>query len=464
MQSRRGWPLAETEPTGEESMEDLTGVCGRAVELATAAGADEAEAFAVEGRLVNVELQKNDIQIAKSMSGKGLGIRVFKNRSLGFAYVNSFDEPSMAESVERAIGISSAAPSDEHNGLPEPMPIEFVDRLYDESAERYGVGEAVEQSLAMLGTARDYDPRVTVDGGGLFADVGSKAVVSTRGVRAVERGSLFYCYIMGMARDGESVSSFDFQFDNSRFADGFDPVPCARRFAENAVASLGAVKGESFEGPVILSPKAAANIIAYPIAASVLASSVQKETSRFRGKLGQVVASDLLTVRDDASLRDGFGTTSFDREGLQPRALPLIDGGVLVSFLYDSYTARKEGRDSTGHAGGGAASVPAVSTTNVIIEAGETALDDMIAGIDLGILVTRFSGNISPVSGDFSGVVKGGRMIRAGKLAEPLCGTMIAGNSFELMRRISAVSRESERLFSTVAPYVALEGVKITSG
>jgi len=445
-------------------MRDLTGICERAVELARAAGADEAEAFAVDERVVNVELQKNDIQIAKSMIGNGLGIRVFRDGSLGFAYVNSFDESGVAESVDKAIGIASAAPRDDNNGLPEPTPIEPVAGLYDGAAERYGIEEAVEHSLAMLGTARDYDPRVTVDGGGLYADVGRKAIVSSRGVRAVEQGSLFYCYIMGMATDGDSVSSFDFQTDNSRAADGFDPVPCARRFAENAVASLGAVKGESFEGPVILSPKAAANIVAHPVAASVLASSVQKETSRFRGKLGQTVASDLLTVRDDARLRDGFGTTSFDREGVAPESLPLIEGGVPKSFLYDSYCARKEGRRSTGHAGGGAASTPSVSTTNVVVEAGETQLDDMVGAVDRGILVTRFSGNVSPVSGDFSGVVKGGRMIRNGKLAEPLCGTMIAGNSFDLMLRVTAVSRETERLFSTVVPYMTLEGVKITSG
>jgi PmbA protein len=88
----------------------------------------------------------------------------------------------------------------------------------------------------------------------------------------------------------------------------------------------------------------------------------------------------------------------------------------------------------------------------------------MIAEIERGILVTRFSGNVDPVSGDFSGAVKGGRMIRNGELAEPLCGTMIAGNVFDLLPTVSAVSREQERLFSDVLPYLRLDGVTITSG
>jgi len=144
--------------------------------------------------------------------------------------------------------------------------------------------------------------------------------------------------------------------------------------------------------------------------------------------------------------------------------LPLIEGGVLRNFLYDAYTARKDDRSSNGHAGGGSSSVPSVATTNVVVARGETSLADMIAGIDRGVLATRFSGNADPVSGDFSGSVKGGRMIRGGKLAEPLCGTMIAGNTFELLKRISAVSSEHERMFGSIVPYIALDEIAVTGG
>ena len=88
----------------------------------------------------------------------------------------------------------------------------------------------------------------------------------------------------------------------------------------------------------------------------------------------------------------------------------------------------------------------------------------MISGIDKGVLVTRFSGNVDPVSGDFSGSVKGGRMIRGGRLAEPLCGTMIAGNSFELLTDVTAVSIEHETSFGTIVPYLSLEQIAVTSG
>ena len=93
-----------------------------------------------------------------------------------------------------------------------------------------------------------------------------------------------------------------------------------------------------------------------------------------------------------------------------------------------------------------------------------THLTHRLAAAAKGILATRFSGNADPVSGDFSGSVKGGRMIRGGKLAEPLCGTMIAGNTFELLKRITAVSSEYERMFGSVVPYISLEEISVTGG
>ncbi len=445
-------------------MDELLRTCDTAVGMALSAGADEAEAFAVTSQEVNAELQKNDIQVAKSMSSSGLGIRVFKNGSLGFSSVNSFGESEMREAVDRAVAIASVVPADEYSGLPEPVEVTPVDGIYDAAIESYGVEHAVKDALTMLSEAKGVDERVTIDGGGVEAGWGTKAIVNSHGVRQSERSSLIMCYIMGMARDGDAVSSFDYQFDNSHDATGIDPAAVARVFAGKVIGSLGAVSCESFKGTVILAPKATTEIIVQPIEYSVLASAVQKGTSRFADKLGESVASELITVTDNSRLENGFSTLSFDREGLPPSVLPLLENGVLKSFLYDSYTARREGRASTGHAGGGASSVPSVSATNVVMAGGTVSVDEMIAGIDRGVLVTRFSGNTDSASGDFSGVVKGGHMIRSGKPAEPLTGTLIAGNIFDLLPTVTAVSRETERLFNVVAPHVRLDDVAITSG
>ncbi len=444
--------------------QELLSICDAAVEMAVTAGADEAEACAASSSETVAELQKNDIQVAKSMRDDALGIRVFRSRRMGFASVNSLVEGEVREAVDRAMAIAAAAPSDEHAGLPEPVEVEPLDGIHDPAVEAYGVQDAVDAALAMLGEARAFDARVTIDGGGVESGAGTRAVVSSRGVRQAERSSHVVCYLMGMARDGDAISSFDYQFDSSHSVRGIDPTSVARELASKVVSSLGAVAGESFKGTVVLAPKATAEIVAYSIEVSALASSVQKGTSRLAGKLGERVASELIHVTDDSRLEDGYATRSFDREGLSPSVLPLISDGVVRNFLYDAYTARREGRASTGHAGGGASSVPSVSATNIVMAGGETAYEDLIAGVDHGVLVTRFSGNTDPASGDFSGVVKGGHMIRRGKLGEPLSGTLIAGNIFDLLPDVVAVSRETERLFNVVAPFIRLDGVSVTSG
>ncbi|MBD3348511.1 MAG: hypothetical protein GF400_04870 [Candidatus Eisenbacteria bacterium] len=445
-------------------MEELVRVCERAVEMAVSGGADEAEAFGVSGDEIDVQLQKNDLHLAKRVARDALGVRVFRGMSLGFAFVNSFTDDALRSSVESALAIAAASPPDEHNGLPEPAATRPREGVLDPDASNFGVDDAVERAVELLNAAREFDPRVTVDMGELAASHGAKAIVSSRGARSAERASAFHCLIMGMAREGDTVSSFDYQAQCSRLASGIDPAAVGRRFAENVVATLGAVKGESFTGQVLLAPKAAAEIVSYPVVYAARANTVQKDMSRFAGRVGEPVASGLLTAVDDSTLVDGYATTSFDREGQPPEVLPIIEDGVLRNYLYDAYTARKDGRSSTGHAGGGPAAVPTVASTNVVWGAGATRVSDIISGIDRGVLVSRFSGNIDPVSGDFSGVVKGGRMVRAGKLAEPLCGTMIAGNTFELLSGVAAVSEERETLFSDVVPYFLLDNVVVSVG
>jgi len=435
-----------------------------AVRKALELGADEAEAFLVRGREITVRAENNELKLATSHAKDGLGIRVFTGRALGFASVNILDEQKVEEAVRAAVSLSKAAPPDEHNLLPEPKPLKEVSGLYDERAEGFGLDWAISQVEEMLEAARGYDPRVTVDMAGINAAVERRAVVNSKGIREEEQGSLFTYFIFGMARDGEEVSSFNYRFDSTRRVEEIDTRGMALKFAESVVASLGAKKGESFTGTVILSPSAVLELLMGPITWAINANNVQKGMSRWAGMLDKQVASPMFTLEDNGLLEGGAGSRSFDREGLPPEPLVIIEEGVLRSFLYNSYTAHKEGRSSTGHASGGTRAVPGIGPTNLIIRPGDRTKDELIAEVERGILVTRFSGSPKPVSGDFSGVVKGGFLIEDGKLTQPLIETLISGNLFDLLPKISGVSRETERIQTLVAPYIRIEEVAITGG
>ncbi|MBU0596166.1 TldD/PmbA family protein, partial [Candidatus Bipolaricaulota bacterium] len=186
--------------------------------------------------------------------------------------------------------------------------------------------------------------------------------------------------------------------------------------------------------------------------------------SRWKDALGDSVGTSTLTLVDDGRLPGGVATSSFDREGIPHRRMPLIESGVLRSFMHNSYTAHAFGVPNTGHATGSAGSLPGIGPTNLEILPGTKSKDELISEIKRGLLVSRFSGNANPVSGDFSGVAKAAYLIKDGRLDRPVAGTLIAGNVFEVLKTLSGISAEQERVFGFTFPYLRLEDVSVTAG
>jgi len=141
----------------------------------------------------------------------------------------------------------------------------------------------------------------------------------------------------------------------------------------------------------------------------------------------------------------------------------ILERGVVVSLLHNAYSAAALSQPNTAHAVGSAQTVPAIGPTNLAILPGSASKDDLIAEIRQGLLVTRFSGNVDPVSGDFSGVAKGAQLIADGRLERPVSGTLIAGNVFECLETLSGVSQEEETIVSLTLPYVRVEGISVTA-
>jgi PmbA protein len=443
---------------------DLLPICDKALKIALNIGCDEAEIYASTIKRIEVFFEKNDLQIARSQIEDGIGIRAFKNKGLGFSSVNSFDEKKIEEAVRNSYILAKSSPKDDFNQLPKSQKITKIKGIYDPDSKTFSTSNALKFGLMMINEAKNYDRRVTVDSASFETVLGESAIVNSSGIRIEESSSLFNYYIMGMAVDGEEVSSFNYQFDGKRFINEIDVKTVALEFAKNVIGSLGAERGESFVGNVILSPNSVFELLIPSLLFSINANNVQKNMSKLSGKIGERVASNLLTITDNGLLLYGLGSSSFDREGVPHKPINIIENGKLISYMYNTYTANKEGRLSTGHASGGARTVPGIGPTNFIIKSGDVNYEDMISNIDKGIIVTRFSGNTNPVSGDFSGVVKGGYLIKNGKITKPIIETLIAGNIFEALPKICAISKETKWVYSTNLPYIAIEDVHITSG
>lgn len=449
---------------------DLLDLCSLAVSEALRLGASEAEAYASRSRHITAYIESNDLKHVKIDEPLGIGVRVILNKAQGFASVNTFNPDKVRDAISTAISIARACPRDRYQRLPPPSikgSIPKLNGIYDSSIEGLGVDEVASYAYEMLNTAKGYDSRVTVDSGLFESSSLEHAVSNSNGIEACERISIITWSIMGMARDGggggSSVSNFDVQMGSSHHLRGVDVVSTAREFASNVVRSLNSRKAESLKGTMIVTPNAFLELMMDPLVFAINAFNVQRRVSRFARMLGKRVAADI-TVIDDGTYIEGIGASSFDREGVVHRRNVIIEHGILKGFIHNTYTASKAGIESTGNASGGISSPPSIDTTNLIVEAGDIGYDEMVREVKDGIIVNRFSGNVSSVDGNFSGVVKGGHMIKGGEIAYPVREMMVAGNIYAALKDVSMVSKERKLVLDSLLPYIAVDNVSFTTG
>lgn len=442
----------------------LLDICSYAVNEALKQNADEVEAYATFDKEEEIFLESSDLKQVKSHRKTSIGIRVFVKNSLGFASVNSMEKDKVLDAVNNAIKIARSSPRDKHNVLPKMSEVKLLREIYDPHAENFGPADATKYAIEMLNTACSYDQRVSVDSGTFNSSVVTHALCNSNDTELEETISVFSWNIMGMAIDGNDVSNFDFQFNGTHSIKEIDVNSTAEEFARFVVNTLNAKKIDSLKGTMLLSPNAVYELLQEVITFAINSQNVQKGTSKFAKMLGKKVASSKLTVIDDATFTDGLGAESFDREGVVHVKNVIISNGVLKRYIYNTYTAKKDGTKSTGNASGSTNSPPSVGTTNVIFENGKHSLDSIIEEIRKGIMISRFSGNINPINGDFSGVVKGGHLIENGSITSPVKEVMVAGNVFDALKKIASISRERKKIFDSFLPYISVDGISFTGG
>lgn len=440
---------------------ELLELCRRAVSQAKSLGADEAEAFARTVDSVSSTVEKHDLQISKSQMETAIGVRAFVGNRVGFASTNRVD--NLDAVCRDAIALARISPEDPHNVLPEPTDVVPVDGLFDPAAESFSAATAVEHASEILKQTEQTDKRVIVNDATFDVTIEDEAIANTAGLAVQQRGSLFAYWLVATAREGERVSSFDFQFGATRRVDDIDVVSPVKRACENALLSLDAEKGQSFRGTVILAPAAVSDILVGALLFQLNARNALRGRSRWKKATGQSVAASGFTLTDDGRLPGGVATSAFDREGVPHQALPLIEDGRLTALLQNTYSAHASGAANTAHASGGEQSIPGIGPTNLAIQSGKQHSNELVADTRRGLLVQRFSGNVDPISGDFSGAVKAARLIEGGKLGHPVSGTLIAGNVFDVLQNISAISRDRELIFSQTLPYIRLESISVSA-
>jgi len=430
-------------------------------------GVDEAEGFAQKQRIVEIVLERGEIQNERTKTQQGIGIRVIKDKKLGFAYASTLNRRVVRKTCRDAFRLAEVSPENpDWVSLPLPKKIPPVpEGLYDDDLASLAPNEVLGMAIEGYDAVKSVDPRVSIDDGKLSVFTIEMAVANSHGVSLEGEETVAAFFLICVAKDGGETSSFAYEYEVSRTLRGFSAERVGELAAKKALMSLGAKRVKPFEGEVLLSPDVAAEVLFGPVVSSVNADNVQRGRSLWADKIGENVSDRDLTVVDDGLLPYGLGSSPFDAEGVPSQRTMIIDRGLLKGFLYDSYTANKAKTESTGNAVRESySSLPSISISNLMVEPGTKSLDELISEVDKGIIINRFSGSVRVESGEFSGVAKQASYIERGEIKFPLRETMIVGNAFESLKNIVRIGRERRATATRVyTPPILVKGIKIVS-
>jgi PmbA protein len=419
----------------------------RAVEAAGGAGASDAEAYASEASEREVRAHGGEIESLTAATQRGIGLRAWVGGRVGYAYGTDLGEDGIAALAARAVEAAKATDEDEFAGPPAPsaVPPPALE-LGDPSIESWSMAEVAELALAVEREALAADPRVAGVEQAVYAGSADRvAIASSTGIAGEYESSSCYAYAMVLAKDEDGGAETGLGFDLARGPRALDPLAAGREGAERATAMIGAGKPESRSCPVVLDPTVAASFVG--LVGGVLgADAVQRGRSPFAERIGTEVGGEALTLHDDGLDPAGPAAAPFDGEGLSSARTALIEAGVLRTYLFDTYAARRGGVSSTASAGrAGYRSLPRVSTSNLVVATGSLGFEELLGAAGEGVLVTDVAGlhsGVNPVTGVFS-VGASGRAIRGGELAEPVREFTIASDLVAMLGAVRAAGAQA---------------------
>jgi PmbA protein len=297
------------------------------------------------------------------------------------------------------------------------------------------------------------DPRVTrTDGASVSSSGGAFAIANTHGVARSWEGTSVSAWVVALADDAGGRQQTGAEGMSARhLADLPSAETLARAAAKRAVDRIGARSVPTARVPVVMHPDIAGAWLA-EMADAWSGESLIKQSSWLTGKLGEQVASPLVTLADDGTLARRVGSSPYDGEGLATRRNVLLDRGRLAMFVYDHYHARRAALAPTANALRGWSSTPGIGFHNLYMEPGVDSPEAILRRVDRGFYYDdQGSFGFNGVTGDYSFQAQG-YWIENGEKAFPVDGVTVAGNSLDMLLAIAAVGNDLEWRSSIACP------------
>lgn len=436
------------------------------LETARKAGAEAADAIAVSGTAISVDVRGGKLEQAERSEGIEIGLRVLIGKRQACVSASDISERTIAEMAERAVAMTREAPEDPTIGLAEaaelitgwdpadfdlsdPAPEPGATALEDDARRAEAAALAVKGVSQCQAASASYSGKtVHLSASNGFSGGYVRSSRSTSAVAIAGEG-------LGMERDWAAESRV-YQ----------DDLPGAESIGtlagQRAVERLGAKKPRTGAFPVLFDERVSSSLIAHLLGA-VNGSAVARGSSWLLDKLGEQVLPTGLSVTEDPHRPRISGSRPFDAEGLPTARRNIVENGILTGWTLDLGAARKLGMKSTASASRGVTSPPSPSNSNIALTEGVLTRQDLIEEMGTGLLVTSLIGaSINSTTGDYSRGA-GGFWIEGGKMAYPVNECTIAGNLRDMLMRITPAN-DARPYLSHVVPSLLVEGLTLAGG
>ena len=420
--------------------------------------ADQVEVVNVQSESTKIGFEANRLKSSQVEETRGVAVRVVKDGRLGFTA--SSDASATDKLVTNAL--ESADYGDKIPlAFPAPQPAPQV-TTFDQAIIDMPIPRLVEIGQEIVDIILQVEPeaRVNIE---LNRGVQRLSLRNQTGAEvSFERSPFSVSFEVARVEGDDVLIMFDVA---GTTVWEHDYLAAARKLGEKLRLAQKSASIRSGQMPVLFAPTGSL-VLGLPLMLGLNGKNVYTQNSPMAGKVGEKLFDDKISVIDDPTIHGKFGSASYDDEGVAHRRNVLVDQGVLKSFLYDLKTAAQSGVESTGNGSRSLFRPPAPSPTNLIFKAGETPVADMIAGIDEGLLVEDAlglgQGNV--ISGAFSNSLSLAFKIEKGEIVGRVKDVSIAGDVYDLLQDVAAVSRETEWVYYNFnLPYILLPNMNVVA-
>lgn len=439
---------------------DPTALRERAEQLVAAAlkaGADAADAVAVRGMSLGVDIRLGALEETERSESDDFGLRVFVGKRHASIGANVIGDP--AALAERAVAMARVAPEDRVAGLADPALLahQFADLdLVDTTVP--ATRDLIERATAAEDAARAVSGVTNSGGAHAGWSLGGLVLVTSHGFSGAYLASRHTLSVTAVAGSGTGMER---DYDGSskiHLADLDDPETVGRTAGERAVKRLNPRKLPTQKAHIVWDRRAAVSLLGH-LSGAINGAAIARKTSFLKDRMGQAIFPKGVTVTDDPTRPRGLGSRPFDGEGLAALPLTIIEDGVLNHWFLDSSTGRELGLASNGRAARGTGS-PSPGSTNLTLLPGPETRDALLKSIGTGLYVTDMIGSgVNGITGDYSRGASG-FWIENGELTYPVSEMTIAGNLIDMFARLRVADDLIYR-FSMNAPTVAVEDLTL---